>query len=48
VGSDWQSWRNHLEYVDYFFIAVVVIGVVYLIMRRVRKGPRAAVDAVPD
>ncbi|HZU61269.1 MAG TPA: DedA family protein [Solirubrobacteraceae bacterium] len=48
VGSNWQSWRNHLEYVDYFFIAVVVIGVVYLIMRRVRRDPSAAVDAVSD
>lgn len=48
VGSDWQSWRNHLEYVDYFFLAVVVIGLVYLIMRWVRRSPPAAVDAVSD
>jgi membrane protein DedA with SNARE-associated domain len=48
VGSDWQSWRNHLEYVDYFFIALVVLAVVYLIMRRVRRGPPAAVDAVSE
>jgi membrane protein DedA with SNARE-associated domain len=48
VGSDWRSWRTHLEYVDYFFLAVVVIGVVYLVLRRIRRGPAAAVDAVPD
>jgi membrane protein DedA with SNARE-associated domain len=50
VGSNWQSWRNHLEYVDYFFIALVVLAVAYLILRRVRtsRGGPPAVDAVPD
>lgn len=48
VGSNWQSWRNHLAYVDYFFLAVVVIGIVYLIVRRARKSPTTAVDAVSD
>jgi membrane protein DedA with SNARE-associated domain len=50
VGSDWQSWRNHLEYVDYFFIALVVAAIVYFILRRVRatRGGPPAVDAVSD
>lgn len=50
VGSNWKSWRNHLEYVDYFFIALVVLAVAYLILRRVRtpRGGPPAVDAVPD
>jgi membrane protein DedA with SNARE-associated domain len=50
VGSDWQSWRNHLEYVDYFFIALVILAVAYLILRRVRssRGGPPAVDAVPE
>ncbi len=50
VGSDWQSWRSHLEYVDYFFIALVVLAVAYLILRRVRSGREGspAVDAVSD
>jgi membrane protein DedA with SNARE-associated domain len=50
VGSNWQSWRNHLEYVDYVFIALVVLGVAFLVLRRVRSdrdGP-PAVDAVSD
>jgi membrane protein DedA with SNARE-associated domain len=34
VGSDWQSWRHHLEYVDYIGAALVVAGIVYLIVRR--------------
>jgi membrane protein DedA with SNARE-associated domain len=48
VGSDWQSWRSHLEYVDYLFLAVIVVGIVYLIVRRARRSPTAAADAVPD
>ncbi len=50
VGSNWQSWRNHLEYVDYVFIALVVLAVAYLILRRVRttRGGPPAVDAVSD
>jgi hypothetical protein len=34
--------------VDYFFLALVVIGLLYLILRRVRTGRTAAVDAVSD
>ena len=50
VGSDWRSWRNHLEYADYFFIALVALGVAYLILRRMRasRGGPHPVDAVPD
>lgn len=50
VGSNWRSWRNHLEYVDYFFIALVVLAVAYLILRRLRtpRGGPPAVDAVSD
>lgn len=50
VGSNWQSWRNHLEYVDYFFIALVVLAILYFILRRVRstRGGPPAVDAVSD
>jgi membrane protein DedA with SNARE-associated domain len=38
VGSNWQSWRHHLEYVDYVGAAIVVGLVVYLIVRRTRGG----------
>jgi membrane protein DedA with SNARE-associated domain len=33
VGSSWQSWRHHLEYVDYVGAVLVVAGIVYLIVR---------------
>jgi membrane protein DedA with SNARE-associated domain len=36
VGHQWQSWRHHLEYVDYVGGAVLVAAIVYLIVRRVR------------
>jgi membrane protein DedA with SNARE-associated domain len=48
VGHDWKSWRNHLEYVDYVVLALIVLAVAWLILRRVRAGRRTAVDAVPD
>ncbi len=41
VGSNWESWRHHLEIVDYVVIALVVLGIAYLVIRRVR---RPAVD----
>lgn len=51
VGSQWNTWRSHLEYVDYLGALVLVAGIVYLIVRRVRRKPAppsSAVDAVPD
>jgi membrane protein DedA with SNARE-associated domain len=50
VGSNWPSWRTHLEYVDYFFIGLVVLAIIYLLVRRSRssRGGPPAVDAVSD
>jgi membrane protein DedA with SNARE-associated domain len=46
VGSDWKSWRSHLEYADYVVAAIVVIGIAYLVLRRRRDNRRSrpAVD----
>jgi membrane protein DedA with SNARE-associated domain len=33
VGHQWQTWRHHLEYVDYVGAVVLVAAVVYLIVR---------------
>lgn len=47
VGHDWQTWRHHLEYADYVVAGLVVLGIVYLVLRRRRAGrSRPAVDAV--
>jgi membrane protein DedA with SNARE-associated domain len=48
VGSNWQTWRHHLEYVDYVGAAVVVGAIVWLFVRRSRsESSDPAVDAVP-
>jgi membrane protein DedA with SNARE-associated domain len=52
VGSQWQTWRHHLEYVDYVGAIVVVAAIIYLIVRwrSDRNGPggKPAADAVSD
>jgi membrane protein DedA with SNARE-associated domain len=51
VGSHWQTWRHHLEYVDYVGAAVLVAAIVYLIVRRRsdRNGSgEPAADVVSD
>jgi membrane protein DedA with SNARE-associated domain len=44
VGSNWQSWRHNLEYVDYVGAALLVAAIAYLIVRIARsrrRGPTA-------
>ena len=49
VGRGWQSWRHHLEYVDYVGAALVVLLIVYLIVRfmRSRRPPSQTEDVEP-
>ena len=42
AGSRWKTWRHSLEYVDYVVAAAIVIGIVYLIVRRRRNRSRDA------
>ena len=42
VGGNWEEWRDHLHYLDYAVVAAIVIGVVYLIIRRRREPPSPA------
>jgi membrane protein DedA with SNARE-associated domain len=37
VGASWQSWRRHLEYVDYVAAAVLVAVIAYGIVRIARS-----------
>jgi membrane protein DedA with SNARE-associated domain len=50
VGSQWPTWRHHLEYVDYVGAAVLVAAIVYFIVRRRsdRNSGEPAADVVPD
>jgi membrane protein DedA with SNARE-associated domain len=43
VGGDWTSVRKGFEYVDYAIVVLVVVGIVYLLVRR--RGRRPAADA---
>ena len=45
VGSQWQSWRHNLEYVDYIAAALLVAAIAWLIVRitRSRRGDPTAV-----
>jgi len=45
VGSNWQSWRHNLEYVDYLAAAILLAVIVYAIARRIRGGGG---DTAPD
>ena len=42
-GDNWENWKEHLHYVDYAVILAIVMGVLWLIVRRRRSAP--AVDA---
>jgi membrane protein DedA with SNARE-associated domain len=43
AGERWESWKDSLHYFDYAVAAVIVIGVVYLLIRRRRGGDSDAV-----
>ncbi len=47
VGSNWSSWRRHLEYVDYAVVVVIVVAIAYFLYRR-RRRPPATATAEPD
>jgi membrane protein DedA with SNARE-associated domain len=40
VGDNWEDWRHKLAYLDYAVLAAIVIGAVYLLVKRRRGGPR--------
>src|SRR5436190_6900157 len=43
AGDNWGKWKDNLHYVDYVVILAIVMGVLWLIVRRRRSAP--AVDA---
>jgi membrane protein DedA with SNARE-associated domain len=45
LGGDWTSVRKGFEYVDYAIVAVVVVGVAYMLVRRRRARRAPAADA---
>jgi membrane protein DedA with SNARE-associated domain len=47
VGSNWESWRHSLEYFDYAVGGLIVVGVIYLLVRRGRGGRNEPAADVP-
>jgi membrane protein DedA with SNARE-associated domain len=49
VGAKWTDWKDSLHYVDYAIVALVVVGIVFLVVRsrRDRKRPAGAAADAP-
>jgi membrane protein DedA with SNARE-associated domain len=46
AGDNWESWKDKLHYVDYAVLAAIVLGVLWLVVRRRRgTGGAPAADA---
>ena len=45
LGHNWKSARRAFEYVDYVILALIVLGIAYVIVRRRRGRRRPATDA---
>jgi membrane protein DedA with SNARE-associated domain len=37
AGDNWEDWKDSLHYVDYAVAAAIVLGVIYLLLRRRRS-----------
>jgi membrane protein DedA with SNARE-associated domain len=51
VGDHWEQWKDKLHYVDYAVVAAIVLGVLYLLVRRRRGGgdePSASGEPAAD
>ncbi len=42
VGANWENWKNSLHYVDYTVLALIVLGLLYLVVRWRRNRGRTA------
>ena len=48
VGNNWEKWRDHLQYLDYAALVLIVAGIVYLLVRRRGGGgPQEKTEAEP-
>ena len=41
AGDNWTKWKDSLHYVDYAVLALIVLGIVYLLVRRRRRSASA-------
>jgi membrane protein DedA with SNARE-associated domain len=47
LGSDWTSVRKAFEYVDYAVVALIVVGIVYVVVRRRARPVRPVPEDEP-
>src|SRR4051794_3214859 len=47
AGDNWESWKDSLHYVDYAVVAMIVIGVAWLVIRGRRRRSETAVAKQP-
>jgi membrane protein DedA with SNARE-associated domain len=45
VGDRWDEWKDKLHYIDYAVLAAIVLGVIWLLVRRRRASGEPAADA---
>jgi membrane protein DedA with SNARE-associated domain len=45
VGDNWEDWRHKLGYLDYVVLAAIVLGVIYLVVKRRRGGDASPVTS---
>jgi membrane protein DedA with SNARE-associated domain len=48
VGSNWEQWRHDIGYLDYLIVVAVIVGVVYLVVRRRRGKDRPDASPLTD
>jgi membrane protein DedA with SNARE-associated domain len=47
VGDNWEDWKDKLHYVDYAVLAAIVLGVLWLFLRRRRAGDTGEATGKP-
>ena len=47
VGDNWEDWKDKLHYVDYAVAALIVLGVIWLLIRR-RRGRAGTAEPAAD
>lgn len=47
VGSQWQQWKHHLDYVDYAVVAIIVLALAWWLVRMYRNRGGGGTTAAP-
>jgi len=45
AGDNWEKWKDHLHYVDYVVIALILAGIAWLVVRWIRRRRSEATAA---